>query len=121
MTKTCTDETNTCCCTGRWAHYRALLGMVGSGIFLFVSVNALMHLLDLHMRQGQAWSRETMIDGAVEGLTAVFAVLVLVNAVRSFREGRVRLLAFFGELMSWSIVITLALIYLLVQLAPMFA
>ena len=119
MIMKCANDTNAC--TARKAHYRALFGMIGSGIFLFISVNALLRLLDLHMRQGQAWNRDGMIDGAIEGAMAVFALLVLVDAVRSFREGRLRCLAFFGVLMSWSIVITLVLIFLLVRFAPSFA
>ena len=119
MAMTCANDTNAC--TGRKAHYRALWGMIGSGMFLFVSANALLRLLDIHLRQGQAWNRDSMIDGAIEAGMAVFALLVLVEAVRSFREGRIRLLAFFGVLMSWSIVVTLVLIYLLVRFAPSFA
>jgi uncharacterized membrane protein (GlpM family) len=119
MIKKCTNDSKTC--TGRKAHYRALWGMVGSGIFLFISVNALLRLLDLHFRQGQAWSRDGMIDGAMEGAMAVFALLVLLDAVRSFREGVSRRLAFFGGLMSWSIVFTFVLILLLVQFAHYFA
>jgi hypothetical protein len=121
MVKTCASETNTCGCTGRRAHYCALWGMVGSGMFLFISVTAGLRLLDFHLRQGQVWNRDSMIDGAIEAAMAVFALLVLMDAVRSFREGRIRLLAFFGVLMSWSIVVTFVLIYLLVRIAPSFA
>ncbi len=119
MVKACANDSDAC--TGRRAHYRALWGMAGSGMFLFISANALLRLLDSHVRQGQAWNREIVIDGAIEVAMAVFALLVLVDAVRSFREGRGRRLAFFGVLMAWSIVATLVLLYLLVRFAPSFA
>lgn len=113
--------TDTKACTGRKAHYWALVGMVGSGMFLLLSVNGLLVLVDRHLRQGQVWGRPDVMHAGVMGTVAIFALLALLDAVRSFREGNLRRLAFIGVLMAWSIVITLALVCLLFRFAADFA
>jgi len=92
--------------------------MVGSGFFLFLTVNALMQLVDRHTRQGLKWNQDGVIDAVTTGAVALFSLVVLIDAVRSFRRGSLGKLAFFGVLMVWSMVLTLLLVFLFIQIAP---
>lgn len=119
MADTCPNDTKSC---GSQKGYRcSLVAMVGSGAFLLLAVNGLLRLVDLHLRQGQAWDRDALIDAGLDAVVAVLALAALVDAVRSFRRGSLGKIAFFGVLMVWSMVLTLVLVYLLVRLAPSFA
>jgi hypothetical protein len=79
-----------------------------------------MQSADRHLRQGVKWNQLGVIDAVTTAAMAVFALLVLVDAVRSFRSGTLGKIAFFGVLMLWSVVLTMVLFYLLLTFAPSF-
>jgi hypothetical protein len=119
MANTCANDTKSCGCQ---KGYRcSLVAMVGSGGFLFLAVNALLLQADRHMRQGLQWNQDGVIDAVSTGVMAVFALVVFVDSVRSFRKGDLGKVAFFGVLMVWSMAITMVLFYLLIQFLPKFA
>ena len=119
MADTCANDTKSCGCQ---KGYRcSLVAMVGSGAFLFLAVNGLLRLVDLHMRQGQGWNQDAKIDAGLDAIVAMVALGALVDAVRSFRRGSLGKVAFLGVLMVWSMALTFVLVYLLIRLAPSFA
>ena len=119
MTETCTTETKSCGCQ---KGYRcSLVAMAGSGFFLFLSVNTLMQIVNAQGRQGLPWRKDQPIDVVTASVMALFALAVLVDAVRSFRRGSLGRLAFFGVLMTWTVAVSMVLFYAALEIVPKLA